>query len=103
MTDSLFEIDAPEGQVPQQHMPITDGQIAQIREAFADAGIHEQNERKAVIESCVVRGVSSLRDLYATEAYRVLNLLRQRKDARPKTVGGSAWDNREEDTWIDKL
>ncbi|MET3949160.1 hypothetical protein ABIB49_003888 [Arthrobacter sp. UYCu512] len=103
MTDSLFEIAAPEGQAPLQHKPITDEQVARIRDAFTDAGIHEQDERKAVIESCVIRSVSSLRDLYATDAYRVLNLLRQRRDALPNTVGGSAWDNREEDTWIDKL
>ena len=103
MTDSLFEIDAPEGQAPQQHKPITDGQVAQIRAAFADAGINEQKERKAVIESCVVRPVNSLRDLHATDAHRVLSLIRQRKEARPKIVGGSAWDNREEETWIDRL
>ncbi|WP_400160568.1 hypothetical protein [Arthrobacter sp. BPSS-3] len=103
MTDSLFEIEAPEGEVPLKHMLITDGQVAQIRAAFAEAGIHEQNERKAVIESCVVRAVSSLRDLYSTDAHRVLNLLRQRRDGRPTTVVGSVWDNREEDTWIDKL
>jgi hypothetical protein len=103
MTDSLFEVDAPERHAPLQPMPITEEQIAQIRASFADAGIHEQNERKKIIESCVVRAVSSLRDLYATDAHRLLNLLRQRRDTRPKTVGGSAWDNREEDTWIDKL
>lgn len=102
MSDSLFEIDAPETQAPLQPMPITDEQVLQIRAAFADAGINQQNERKAVIESCVVRPVNSLRDLYATDARRVLSLIRQRKEARPK-VGGSAWDNREEETWIDRL
>lgn len=103
MADSLFELDAPEGQAPLQPMPITDDQIAQIRAAFADAGISEQNDRKAVIEACMVRPVASLRDLYATDAHRVLSLIRQRKEARPKVVGGSAWDNREEETWIDRL
>lgn len=103
MTDSLFEIDAPESQAPLQHMPITDEQVLQIRAAFADAGIDQQNERKAVIESCVVRPVNSLRDLYATDARRVLSLIRQRQQARPKVAGGSAWDNREEETWIDRL
>ncbi|GAB3572571.1 hypothetical protein GCM10027405_39520 [Arthrobacter alkaliphilus] len=103
MTDSLFEIDAPEGQAPLQHMPITDEQIAQIRAAFVDASINEQHERKSVIESCVVRPVTSLRDLYAADAHRVLSLIRQRKEARPKVEGGSAWDNREEETWIDRL
>lgn len=103
MNDSLFEIGAPEGQAPLRHMPITDEQISQIRAAFTDAGINEQSERKAVIESCVVRPVTALRDLYATDAHRVLRLIRQRKEAGPRIVGGSAWDNREEETWIDRL
>ncbi|ADX75219.1 hypothetical protein Asphe3_41540 (plasmid) [Pseudarthrobacter phenanthrenivorans Sphe3] len=103
MADSLFEIDAPQNTVPLQHLPITDEQVGQLRAAFAEAGIHEQHERKALIESFMVRPVSSLRDLYATDAHRLLNLLRQRKTVQPKKVGGSAWDNREEETWIDKL
>lgn len=103
MTDSLFELDGPEVQAPRQHMPITDAQVAEIRAAFNDAGINEQDERKSVIEACMVRPVTSLRDLYATDAQRLLNLLRQRKENRPKVMGGSAWDNREEETWIDRL
>jgi hypothetical protein len=103
MTDSLFEINAPESQEPLKPMPITDEQVLQIRAAFAAAGITEPNERKAVIESCVVRPVNSLRDLYATDARRVLSLIRQRKEGLPKSAGGSAWDNREEETWIDRL
>lgn len=103
MADSLFEIDTPQSTVPLQHLPITDEQVAQLRAAFAEAGIHEQHERKALIESYVVRKVDSLRDLHATDAHRLLNLLHQRKEAQPKIVGGSAWDNREEETWIDRL
>lgn len=103
MADSLFEIDAPESTVPLQHLPITDEQVAQIRAAFADISVHEQHQRKALIESYMVRKVNSLRDLHATDAHRLLNLLRQRKVTQPKIVGGSAWDNREEETWIDKL
>lgn len=103
MPDSLFELDMPQIQGQLEPKPITDDQIARIRAAFADAGINEQNDRKAVIKACIVRPVTSLRDLYATEAHRVLGLIRDRKEAEPKTVGGSAWDNREEETWIDRL
>lgn len=103
VSDSLFEMDMPKTQGPLQHMPITDDQVAQIRAAFADAGIDDQAERKALVESCLVRPVSSIRELYASEAHRVLGLIRKRKDARPKILGGSAWDNREEDTWLDRL
>lgn len=103
MADALFELDEPESQGQLERKPITDDQIARVRAAFADAGINEQNDRKTVIEACIVRPVTSLRDLYAMEAHRVIRLIRQRKDAGPKIVGGSVWDNREEETWIDKL
>lgn len=103
MSDSLFEIDMPKIQSSLEHMIITEDQVVQIRAAFADAGIDDQDERKAFIESCTARRVNSLRELYASDAQRLLGRIRERKDARPKTLGGSAWDNREEDTWIDRL
>lgn len=100
---SLFEFDEPglhsDVLAP---LPIKAEQVQAIRGAFAKAGVVSQDERKALIQSVVVREVASLRELNAAEAPRIL----QRIDglARPKAAtGGSAWDNREEDTWIDKL
>lgn len=103
MTEFLFEFENSGGQEPLQHMSISHEQVAQIRAAFTDAGIIKQNERKAIIESCVIRPVTSLRDLYATDVARVLRVILQRKDAKPRIAEGSAWDNREEETWIDRL
>lgn len=47
-----------------------------------------------------MRSIENIRALTASEARRVVKSL-----SRPvaKSTGGSAWDDREEDTWIDKL
>ncbi|CCQ47181.1 putative uncharacterized protein [Pseudarthrobacter siccitolerans] len=100
---SLFEIDGP---VPSPNvlapLPIKPEQIQTIRDAFEEAGMVSQDERKALIESVLVREVASLRELKAVEAQRILQRIEGLHSRKPVSTG-SAWDNREEDTWIDKL
>lgn len=83
-----------------QELPIRPEQVQQIREAFDNAGVTEQEDRKALINAVIIREIASLRELYAVEVRRVLQAIQQR--TKPKSTG-SAWDDREEDTWIDKL
>lgn len=85
----------------EQPLPIRDYQVGKIREAFEAAGIMDQASRKDLIESCVRREIASLRDLYATEVRHILMRIEAKASATPSS--GSAWDNRTEDTWIDRL
>jgi len=105
VTNALFDIgpdDEPtEGKIPSQ--PIRDEQIAAIREAFTSAGIDSQERRQEITQSCVVRPLASLRELSAAEAHRVLKRVKDNAAAKPRAVGASDWDLREEETWIDKL
>lgn len=100
---SLFEINEP---APSPNvlapLPIKAEQIQAIRDAFEKAGVVSQDDRKALIESVVVREVASLRELKAVDARRILQRIEGLGSSKP-TSTGSAWDNREEDTWIDKL
>ncbi|MDE8670632.1 hypothetical protein PY310_18800 [Pseudarthrobacter sp. H3Y2-7] len=100
---SLFEI---AGSAPSPNvlapLPIKPEQIQEIRNAFQKAGVASQDDRKALIESVVVREVSSIRELRAVEAPRILQRIEGLRSTKPASAG-SAWDNREEDTWIDKL
>lgn len=58
-------------------------------------------ERWQAIESAVGRSVESLRSLTHDEGMKVLSRLgQQRSSGRSET---SQWDDREEDTWIDRL
>jgi hypothetical protein len=101
---ALFDIAAPEV-TPEQTIrepQIRPEQIQEIRAAFDGAGITEQANRKALIESVVLREVDSLRQLRSIDAQRILQRLRKQANPAPRFTG-SAWDTREEDTWIDKL
>lgn len=99
----LFEINEP---APSPNVlapiPIKSEQVQAIRDAFEKAGVVSQDDRKALIESVVVREVASLRELNAVDARRILQRIEGLRSPKP-TSTGSAWDNREEDTWIDKL
>ncbi|MFJ4027628.1 hypothetical protein ACIPWF_10565 [Paenarthrobacter sp. NPDC089989] len=100
---SLFEVDKP---APSPNvlvpLPIKTEQVQAIRDAFEGAGVVSQDDRKALIESVVFRDVASLRELKAVEARRILQRIESLRSLK-KASPGSAWDNREEDTWIDKL
>lgn len=102
--DALFEIgsDSSEASTQLPELSIRPEQIGQIRDAFNRAGIVDQDERQFIVESVTVRAIASLRELRAVEAHRVLDRINQRGDSGPRS-NGSAWDTREEETWIDKM
>lgn len=104
MNDSTFDIFEQPAKAPDglTDIPIREDQVRQLRDAFAAAGINSMDERKAIIESCTVRPVTTIRDLLAKDVRLVLRRIEVRSlPSRP--TSGSAWDNREEETWIDKL
>lgn len=106
MSDALFDFGSPEeaqpASAPQRDIPIKDHQVQQIREGLDAAGIIGQDLRQNTIQSYISRQVPSLRDLHAHEAHVIIQRLKQLQSATPAKTG-SAWDQREEDTWIDKL
>ncbi|MEN8582145.1 hypothetical protein ABFP37_05460 [Burkholderia sp. RS01] len=59
-------------------------QIASIRKAFDSAGIADMAERQEVIQSCVIRRISNIRELYSREVRQVLaRIERWGKSQRP--------------------
>lgn len=106
VNDALFNLgpdDAPTQSSAPAELPIRDDQVVAIREAFTAAGIDSQERRQEIAQSCVVRPLASLRELTAAEAHRVLRRIQEIVTSKPRPEGASAWDLREEDTWIDKL
>ncbi|ASN19314.1 hypothetical protein [Arthrobacter sp. YN] len=99
----LFDLPEPVIAAPViTDTPISPVQIASIRDAFDIAGITDMSTRQEVIQSCVVRRITNIRELYSRDVRQILS----RIDAwgrKTEPASGSAWDNREEDTWIDKL
>lgn len=106
--EALFDLQpTEEPETPPREGPaepaIREYQISLIREAFAAAGIDRQDRRQEIAQSCVMRPLSALKELTAAEAHRVLKRINEVADTRPLPEGASAWDLREEETWIDKL
>lgn len=98
----LFDLPEEVKEPAQPESLITDQQIAAIRSAFEHAGITSMEDRQELIQSCVIRPVNNIREVHAREARRILNRINERLQSRPKK-SGTAWDNRDEPTWIDKL
>lgn len=98
----LFDLEDEEAPSAYEEPLITNQQVASIRSAFEEAGITSMEERQQLIESCVVRPVSGIRELQARDVRRILKRIGDQQQ-RKGPQAGSAWDNRDEDTWIDKL
>ncbi|MEV8112322.1 hypothetical protein [Pseudarthrobacter oxydans] len=85
-----------------REMPIKAEQVKDLERAFAEAGMATAQSQRDIIASCVVRPFESLNDLLAKDYRPILRRIEERGTPL-KNSGGSAWDNREGDTWIDKL
>lgn len=75
-------------------------QIDLLRKGLDSRGIVDLVERQQLIEGVVGRPVESLKTLTYDEA---LSVLKQFGESAPATRSGSTWDERDEDTWIDRL
>lgn len=80
---------------------IADWQVDLLRKALDARGLKSMAERQLDIEAAAGRSVDSLRALSHDEALRVLSQLGQQGSAALSEK--SAWDDRERDTWIDRL
>lgn len=80
--------------------PIAEWQVNLLRTALDGKGLRDMEERQRAIEAAAGRSVSSLRDLTHDEALSVITRL---GSAPRATTGASAWDERGDDTWIDRL
>lgn len=100
--DRLFDLPLEPRAEEWKEPPISDDQVEQLRAAFSNAGIHLMDERRQLIESCTLRAVVTIRELLAKDVRPILRCLEARL-AGSTAASGSAWDTREEDTWIDRL
>jgi hypothetical protein len=79
---------------------IADWLVDSLREALTARGLVTMVERQQAIEAIAGRPVESLRSLTRAEALRVLSGLTPLQAPQQES---SAWDDRDEDTWIDRL
>ncbi|MGO2069231.1 hypothetical protein [Glutamicibacter arilaitensis] len=104
MDEYLFTLgDAPTNESFPRDALANKLEIQEIRQAFDKAGISHQLDRQHLIVQALGRNVQALTEVKSSEVktivYRILDSIagEQAKSTR------SAWDDRDEDTWIDKL
>lgn len=102
--DALFGLadDIPASTPEESPAPIQTWQIDQIRNALDVTGITAMTERQTLIEEIVGRPVAALRELHFADVRRLLEELHTRK-APTVASTDSVWDQREGDTWIDRI
>ena len=100
---SLFGDDASIASSEPVRAPssIAGWQVDLLRKALDARGLASMAARQRTIEDAAGRTVDSLRDLTHEEAIQVLSRLGQAPATR--RIDKSAWDERDEDTWIDRL
>lgn len=101
MQENLFEI-VEERSAEMRETLISSNQVHLLRQAFEAAGINSMEDRRELIESCTIRSVATIRELLARDVRPILRRIQDRS-ATQRAQEGSTWDNREEETWIDKL
>ncbi len=76
-------------------------QVDALRAGLDRCGVDSMDDRQRLVGEIVGRPVAALRDLTAAEA----GILRDELHRRSPEAGrsGSAWDDRDGDTWIDRL
>src|SRR5690349_9247267 len=92
---------APAPAAPTASTSAAKWQVDMLRKALDGRGLTLMTERQAAIEAAVGRKVESLQQLTSDEALRALNTLGS--DHARSSSPRSAWDDRGEDTWIDRL
>lgn len=101
--DGLFDLpsDAP-AVAKSTDAPISPRQVEQLRAAFEGAAIDSMEERQQIIQESAGRPVANIRQLFSREVISILSHI-DKTGRQVEVTIASAWDDREEDTWIDKL
>lgn len=84
-------------------LPMTDGQRSEIRELFTRLDVSTAALQFEVTAELTGTRISSVGELDAATAHRLIGALKRRVVSSGRVITGNSWDDREEDTWIDRL
>jgi hypothetical protein len=88
---------------PELATTITDSQRLAIRRLFLKLGISDAATQFDLVEELTNRRIRSVASMEFAHAQTLIRGLEAHMQHRGKTYTGNAWDDRDEDTWIDKL
>lgn len=84
-------------------LSMTGSQRAETRELFARLEISTAAQQFEVTAELTGVRIASVGELDAATAHRLIAALKRRVQSSGRVTTGNSWDDREEDTWIDRL
>lgn len=82
---------------------LTASQREALKKAFAQLGVADARGQFAIVEELTGQRITSVQELEERHAQTLIYRLANRVTAIGRISTGNAWNDREEDTWIDRL
>lgn len=99
----LFGEDEQNPPSEKQVETVTDSQRERLRTLFAQMNAVTARAQFQIVEDITGQRLRAVQDLTAHNAQMLLLQLPARIESQGRVSTGSAWSDRDEDTWIDKL
>lgn len=105
MTDlfSLLDDNEPEDVAPAVPLMMADSQRGEIRELLGQLGVTSARSQFDLVYELTTKRIASVAELDFATAQTLIRRLRNKVQNQGRANSGNAWDDREDDTWIDKL
>ena len=82
---------------------ITESQRSVLRVSFSKLGVNDAPGQFALVKELTGQCIKTVQELEARNARILIFRLEEKVRSIGRKSTGNAWDDREEDTWIDKL
>ena len=82
---------------------MTASQRSKIRELFGELGVSSAARQFEIVAELTGVRITSVGELDAATAHRLVGALQKRIESSGRETKGNAWDDREEETWTDRL
>lgn len=100
----LFDGDnTPSSASAPETQTLTASQREALKSSFAKLGVADARGQFAIVEELTGQRITSVQDLQERHAQTLIHRLVAKIDSIGRKSTGNTWDDREEDTWIDKL
>jgi phage I-like protein len=106
MNDFLHLFDEPESETEKAALKpesVTPSQREALRKVFARLGVGDARGQFALVEELTGQKIHTVQQLEARHALVLIHRLEARANLSGKRATGNSWDDRDEETWIDKL
>ncbi|TCJ20833.1 hypothetical protein E0W80_18680 [Microbacterium sp. PI-1] len=100
---SLFDDDPSTEDAPTAPVMMSDLQRSEIRSLFESLEVRTAREQFELVAEVTGTRITSVGQLDGATAHRLIARLQSRIANQARVSTGSSWDDRTEDTWIDRL